>query len=328
MSTTKPLVSVVTPVHNGEKYLSECIESVLTQNYEKFEYVIVNNASTDGTEGIARIYASKDSRIKVYNTEALLPIMQNWNRSMRQISTQSKYCKIVHADDWLFKNCLSEMVNLAEQYPTIGIVGAYALQNTKVVCGDGLPYPSTVMSGQEVCKLTLLNQTYPFLRPSCLLIRSDLIRNRDPFYNEEIIHADVEACYELLRTCEFGFIHQVLSFVRWHEESVTLTFEKPWNKSKLWNLDLLVRFGKEYLTEEELKEQLEKQLKRYYQVLARAKDKKMESDYWDYHRQELEKLGFPFSKWRLNAAWLLNSLVKVSGSLRDRIHWFSNNLPT
>jgi glycosyltransferase involved in cell wall biosynthesis len=50
----QPLVSVLTPVYNGEPYLGECIESVLNQTYQNFEYIIVNNCSKDRTLEIAR----------------------------------------------------------------------------------------------------------------------------------------------------------------------------------------------------------------------------------------------------------------------------------
>ena len=51
-----PLVSVVTPVYNGGKFLRECIESVLSQTYQNFEYIILNNSSTDDTLEIAEDY--------------------------------------------------------------------------------------------------------------------------------------------------------------------------------------------------------------------------------------------------------------------------------
>ena len=60
-----PLVSVVTPVHNGEAFLRECIESVLAQTYSHWEYIIVDNCSTDRTLEIASEYAIKDTRIKI-----------------------------------------------------------------------------------------------------------------------------------------------------------------------------------------------------------------------------------------------------------------------
>ena len=56
MTAGQPLVSVVTPVYNGAEYLVECIESVVNQTYANWEYVIVDNCSTDDTLAIARRY--------------------------------------------------------------------------------------------------------------------------------------------------------------------------------------------------------------------------------------------------------------------------------
>ena len=63
------LISVVTPVYNGERYLRECIESVLTQSYTNWEYIIVNNASTDHTLAIIEEYARSESRIRITATK-------------------------------------------------------------------------------------------------------------------------------------------------------------------------------------------------------------------------------------------------------------------
>ncbi|HID65334.1 MAG TPA: glycosyltransferase family 2 protein, partial [Anaerolineae bacterium] len=111
---SQPLVSVVTPVYNAEPYLAECIESVLAQTYENWEYIIVNNCSTDHSLEIARHYAQQDARIHIHNNDEFLKQFQNWNHAMRQISPESKYCKVVHADDWLFPECLARMVEVAE----------------------------------------------------------------------------------------------------------------------------------------------------------------------------------------------------------------------
>ena len=74
-SHTQPLVTVLTPVYNGEKYLTECIESVLAQTYANWEYYILNNRRTDRTLKIAESYAAKDARVRVVTTERFLPIM-------------------------------------------------------------------------------------------------------------------------------------------------------------------------------------------------------------------------------------------------------------
>src|SRR5207253_3419947 len=59
---TRPLVSVVTPFYNTAKYLAQCIEGVLTQSYPEFEYILLDNCSTDGSREIAQIYARQDPR--------------------------------------------------------------------------------------------------------------------------------------------------------------------------------------------------------------------------------------------------------------------------
>jgi len=122
-----PLVSVVTPVYNGAPYLAECIESVLGQTYSNFEHIIMDNCSTDGTSNIANEYAKKDSRIRVYRNDVLLDIIPNHNRAFRSISAESKYCKVVCGDDWIFPECIARMTCLAEANPSIGVMSAYQL---------------------------------------------------------------------------------------------------------------------------------------------------------------------------------------------------------
>src|SRR5216683_862219 len=128
----QPLVSVVTPVYNGEKYLAECIESILAQTYANWEYIIINNCSTDRSLEIAQSYAEKDARIRIHNNQEFVGREANENIAFRQISSESKYCKMVHADDWLFPECIARMVAVAGTYPTVSIVGAYGLNDTRV----------------------------------------------------------------------------------------------------------------------------------------------------------------------------------------------------
>src|SRR6184192_1386806 len=94
-----PLVTVLTPVYNSEKYLSECIESVLAQTYENWEYIIVNNCSTDRSLEIAQGYARKDDRVRIHNNRNFVGLIENHNIAFRQLAPQSKYCKIVIFDE-------------------------------------------------------------------------------------------------------------------------------------------------------------------------------------------------------------------------------------
>src|SRR5690554_7710345 len=115
MDPVQPKVSVVTPVFNGERFLAEAIESVRAQTYTDWEYVIADNCSTDRTIEIAERYAALDPRIRVYRAQSFLPIIANWNRALRQIAPGTLYCKVLHADDRLFAECLSRMVEVLER---------------------------------------------------------------------------------------------------------------------------------------------------------------------------------------------------------------------
>jgi glycosyltransferase involved in cell wall biosynthesis len=298
-----PLVSIVTPVYNNEEHFAECIESVLAQTYQNWDYTIVNNCSTDRSGDIARRYAAKDRRIRVHDNDQFLKAVPNHNLALRQISAESKYCKIVFADDWIFPRCIEEMVAVAEEHPSVGIVGAYGLEESRIAW-VGLPYPSRQVPGRDVCRRLFLEGLYVFGTSTSVLYRSDLVRSRDPFYNEGNFHADREACVVLLKTCDFGFVHQVLTFKRLGAESLTLTVS--WDLMTHFGcmLSTLVTHGPEFLTKEEFEGSLDRLLTEYYNFLAVSvmrgrRDKK----FWDYQKRKLdETVGF--SRTRLAGAVL------------------------
>lgn len=73
--------------------------------------------------------------------------VQNYNFSLSCITTSSKYCKMVQADDWLLPDCMRNMVEVAEAHPSVGIVCAYECEDDEIRL-DGLPYPSTKVPGR------------------------------------------------------------------------------------------------------------------------------------------------------------------------------------
>ncbi len=322
-SFSNPLVSVVTPVYNGERYLAECIESVLAQTYRHWEYHIVNNCSTDSSVRIAQNYVKKDSRIRIHNNKEFLSPIRNFNHSLLQISTESKYCKIVHADDWLFPECMEEMVSLAEENPSIGIVSSYILEGNRIK-GDGLPYPNSIFSGRDIARMTLMNRSpdgggfYVFGSPTSLLIRSDLIRDRNPFYSDRYhLAADMDVCYRLLENADFGFVHKILSYSRLHDQSLTSAYSKI-NRSVLDELMLLEEYGNVFLSEEEMRKRLTQRLETYYAFLADSVFRRKDKYFWKFHKEGLEKLG-QFSLVKLVKATLREIIYKlIRGVLNPR----------
>jgi glycosyltransferase involved in cell wall biosynthesis len=321
------LVSVVTPVYNGEPYLSECIASILDQTYQNWEYVIVNNGSTDSSLKTATRYAALDDRIHVHDNAEFLSQFDNWNHAMRLISAESKYCKVIHADDWLYPECIEEMVALAEKHPTVGLVGAYRLKPGQVDL-DAVPCAerrrATVVSGQELCRSVLLGMPSPFGSPTSLLIRSDIVRSRPRFYDESVLHADIEVCYAVLQESDFGFVHRVLTFTRMHEESITSRTYR-FNTGRLANFAFLLRYGPIYLAPAEYNSRLDKAITGYHRFLSRSVYEHKGKAFWDFHSQELERLGHPIQRSTLIKGALLELLDIRQTFRRWRIARRQNN---
>ena len=284
-----PLVSVVTPFHNTAEHLRGCINSVLSQSRVNLEYILQDNASTDGSTEIAREFAQADPRVRYFRIDEVLTQVRNYNLALTRIGPDSKYCKIVQADDWIARECLHQMVSLAEQSPGVGLVSAYRLKG-RAIEGDGLPYTTTMLTGREAARMHLLTPCFLFGSPTTVMYRSDLVRTRRPFFTEGRLNDDTEACYEILRDWNFGFVHQILSFTRIEAESISgrLRGKDPGILDMLINLR---RYGPEFLSNGEFHERLREIERRYYRRLAHAALSARESDYWRFHRQGLLTQG-------------------------------------
>jgi glycosyltransferase involved in cell wall biosynthesis len=311
----QPLVSVLTPVYNGQKYLAECIESILAQTYQNWEYVIVNNCSTDHTPEIAQTYADRDKRIHIHSNSEFVSCDQNGNIALRQISSNSKYCKVVHADDWIYPECIMKMVELAEAHPKVAIVGAYGLSRANVQW-VGLDERRSIFSGQEIFRAKVYGRRYLCGTPTSMLIRSDEVRKRPTFYNEANMHCDMESCFDVLRERDFGFVHQVLTYVRVRDNEETETgFSKRFNTFILGDLEILTKYGRVYLNQGEYDQQLKVWWKRYYRFLGSKVFRNKEKAFFEYHRKELGRLGYSMSTVEIAKAVLMELIELVFNPL-------------
>jgi glycosyltransferase involved in cell wall biosynthesis len=308
----QPLVSILTPVYNGEAYLADCIKSVLRQEYQNYEYIIVNNRSTDGTLELARKYAATDSRIRVHDNEKFVGVIENHNIAFSLMSPSARYCKVVSADDYIFPTCVTKMVELAEAEPSVGIVGAYQLSGT-VVKWQGYRYPNSVIPGRDLGRrLFLTRQVFVenqpvlgFGTPTSMMYRADLVRSTPAFYPNASPHADTSACFKSMQSCDFGFVYEVLSYERTHEETQT-SASLQINRYLSATLNDLLQYGSFYLDGQELKQQVRDTLKSYQRFLAanyfaRSQGK----EFWAYHKGRLKELGFPLSRFTLLKAAIL-----------------------
>jgi glycosyltransferase involved in cell wall biosynthesis len=301
MITSDALVSIVTPVYNGEKYLAECIESVLGQKYENWEYLIVDNSSTDRTPEIIELYAKKDARIRAYRYKEFVNVVESHNRAFRLISGTSKYCKIVSADDWLYPDSVGQMVKLAETNLSIAIVGSYAINRHRVNY-VGLPPERSFFQGREVCRRHLLGGPLVVGVPSAVLYRSQVVRSEDRFFPGSAPSADISACYRILTQYDCGFVHQILSYERIHDEALNAE-QNRLNAFILDRLSFLVDYGHNFLTDEEYMRRFsELKNEYYYKVLASAFLNRYPKKFWEYHKGRLKEIGVIFERGRLTRA--------------------------
>jgi glycosyltransferase involved in cell wall biosynthesis len=313
-SKQEPLVSVVTPVFNGERYLRECIESVLAQTYSHWDLTIVNNCSTDRTLEIAQEYAARDARIRIHRNENFVRVIENYNIAYRQISPESKYCKPLAADDMLLPECLEKMVRVPEENPSVAIVCAYGLYSRAEmgVHGRGVPYGQVVLPGRELCRDYLLGKRPCafILSPTFTLFRSDIVRSRYAFYNESTLHADTEVSLEFLEHHDFGFVHQILTFTRVEDGSLT-SFSQSFNTRLPHQLYVLAKYGPRHLTEAELRHQIRMKLREYYRYLGWQVRMRRDQEFWRFHRGKLATLGYPLNRARLAAHVVFYVLDRV-----------------
>jgi glycosyltransferase involved in cell wall biosynthesis len=306
-----PLVTVVTPFHNTREFLSECIESVLGQTYQHWEYVLVDNCSTDGSSELAANFAFRfPEKIRLIRTQSFLSQVQNYNFAVSCVSPSSKYCKMVQADDWLFLDCIRSMVEVAEAHPSVGIVGAYELAG-ELVDMDGLPYPSTEVLGRDVCRLYFMKHKYVFGTPTSLLMRSELIRSRVPFYEEQYApFEDAHACFDLLRTWNFGFVHQVLTYSRRDNDSI-ISRIRAFGFLLLSRLTMVLAHGKDYLSEEEYDRCLQEAERQYFLYLGKAvcSLRRSSPEFWEFHRRGLASVNYSLD-WRLLSKWIPRAVLE------------------
>jgi glycosyltransferase involved in cell wall biosynthesis len=116
-SDSKPRVSIGMPVYNGEKYLRESLDSILSQTYQDLELIISDNASTDNTKKICLEYAERDNRVSYYCNKKNVGAPSNYNRVFEFSS--GEYFKWAAYDDVLAPEFLSKCIKVLDSDPAI-----------------------------------------------------------------------------------------------------------------------------------------------------------------------------------------------------------------
>ena len=107
------LVSIVIPAYNAEKFIGECLEKILNQDYKNIEVIVSNDGSTDRTFEIAQEYKNKDSRVKIYSQE-------NSGSSVARINgarqAKGEYIMFLDSDDFFEEGAIKRLIEVADKY--------------------------------------------------------------------------------------------------------------------------------------------------------------------------------------------------------------------
>ncbi|RJQ47988.1 MAG: glycosyltransferase family 2 protein [Nitrospiraceae bacterium] len=206
----RPLVSICTPVYNGGESLENCIKGALNQTYENYEYIIIDNASTDNTPFIIEKYRKKYPEIRVIRNEKTVSMEDNFNLCAKYTSDNSKWIKYALADDYLFPDCVEKMVKVGESDDMIGIVSAYRMAGRHVT-NLGLSIEQNVLEGAEILKQQILRKLHvASSSPNTVMYRRNVFLEMNGFNNKYDL-SDTELAFRILDKYKLGFVHYVLT---------------------------------------------------------------------------------------------------------------------
>jgi hypothetical protein len=189
---------------------------------------------------------------------------------------------------------LERMVSLADRDAEIGLVGCYWLHGQKLL-GAGVPWQSEVLDGDEIRREHLRTDCYYFGTPTTLLFRAAALSSFNPCFHPDLFFDDVDLCFRVLREWKFGFVHQVLAFIRDDNVGVFDTFS-DFDYIPAYRYLLAWAYAQEMFANDESKEITRKRKSAYYRVLGRSLVMGRPKPYWDFHRKAWRLMNYNFRR--------------------------------
>jgi len=230
----QPLVSIGLPVFNGEDYLEDAIDSILSQTYKNIEIVICDNASTDRTSAIVDSYCRNDDRIKYHRHDINLGAARNYNSTFEL--SNGKYFKWAAHDDIMHKNYIEQCVKSLEKDSSTSLVQSLVgqIDETGTVTkhkytgiNDIFPEDMSICSQYQV----LMQKRGAWVRIFGL-IRSDILKNTPLI--DKYVGSDLTLLGELGLNGKVKDIDSELFWRREHTRTSTRGEFKARRKRLVW----------------------------------------------------------------------------------------------
>lgn len=192
MSYQNPIISVILPVYNGEKYISKSIESILNQTIKDFELIIINDGSTDNTDDIICSY--DDSRIIYLKNDTNLKLIRTLNIGLE--NSKGKFISRIDADDIAFPNLFEKQLQIFNKYYYVDFINV----RTYLMSEDESRYyksKTTISVNHDVHQHIIFFQN--MISHPGLMIKSKIIKKFRYSNNPQIPVEDVHLWYRLLK---------------------------------------------------------------------------------------------------------------------------------
>ena len=204
------MVSIVLPVYNGEKYISESIKSVLNQSYRNLELIIVNDCSNDNTADIIEKFAKMDGRIKVINNNVNLKLPKSLNVGFGH--AEGKYFTWTSDDNIYKDDAIEKMVQYLEGHPDVSMVYSN--------------YTNIDENGSIIDKVKLQSAKYLIAENVCgaSFMYTKKIAEEVGEYDEKLFLAeDYDYWIRILSKGKISHLDDDLYLYRCHQSSLTST---------------------------------------------------------------------------------------------------------
>lgn len=214
VSDDSPLVTVLMPVYNGEKYLSESIDSILDQTFLDYEFIIINDGSTDGTSEILRNYSLKDKRIKLHH-QSNQGVISALNKGLEL--ARGKYIARMDADDVSLPDRFAKQVDFLETHPEVGVLGT----GVRFMDGCGNTSDTLQFPTQHGVLRWCLCFFSPIVHPT-VMMRRQIIEQAGGYAESMMIAEDYDLWRRLSCVTRLSNLKDVLLHFRKHDMNVTI----------------------------------------------------------------------------------------------------------
>ncbi|MGL5989238.1 glycosyltransferase family 2 protein [Cetobacterium sp.] len=217
-----PEISIIVPVYNVEKYLEQCLDSILAQTFKNFEVILVNDGSTDSSGEICDRYTKIDSRIMVFHK--INDGVSN-TRNLGVQKSKGKYVVFIDSDDYIMKNYCKILIESIEELKSDIVVCKMVREIPKK---EDLNYTKQFFNRVESLIKMFQGNLYRFSL-SGKIYRADIIKKYK--FPKGMIHEDMGTVYKYFLEAKNIVYIDYIGYVYFHRENSILT--KKYNKNRL-----------------------------------------------------------------------------------------------